>query len=715
MSFGAFMKGMQGGMSTMQDLRRQRQLDDIYDVALTESEYDLANRERARERAGLPPIARRKSSQTFLGRLSDKLDPVMARWMEGVGRGTGTIESPTASALPVAEEFSPENYQYQFEEEPIFLADGGELTLEEKTKLRKFELLRNQGGANYAIPEEAPEPEPETKTKTKGKAAASPKPSSEPAPPRDFTRGREVPSRLNEVDPNKLSVVEDAGTKTGATPRRPLTEAEHAELRARARAAYGGKPDIRPVQYASAENQKTIDRANKLPLTQGKSAIPESPPSKSSRWKPKGYGLDIRAREGAGMLRRGAAGVARVAARGAVPLSIAGAMQGGMRAAGEDVNSDAARQLQVGEEPNWYDPLVDPKFYGEMGLRAVNAGKGALAGALNPFGIFGGTDADKEASAPPTSTIPALASTAHAAPAAAPAIGGSTRRQQAVPTAAPTEADPFAGFDVTKVQAADIPNFSNQDWVSFREEAIKDYVSAGMSYGEAWEKVDQQVVATQQRGFLHFGSQARQLLAAGNLRGAASAVRAAFQYMPTTTDLQVGEYNGHLVAFTTDEDTKQPVGRPVPIDVELLDSVLMNFADRNNWVAHAQDNRKLDQADRELGQGDRRLGILERANEIEALKAQAMALSGAGMGGMRLSDADRHTQLWQDQALNMLNQLGIQDPAMERALASVMSAWYVAEGGADRPEEIVERVAALAQTEEGRARIVAVATKLSGG
>lgn len=647
MSFGAFMKGMQGGMSTMQDLRRQRQLDDVYDAALTESEYDLAGKERARERAGLPPIARRKSSQTFLGRLSDRLDPVMARMMGGVGRGTGTIESPTASALPVAEEFSPENYQYQFDENPILLAEGG-LTKEELAQRRKFELARNQGGA-----------------------------------------GRDIPSRLNEVNPEKLSLAEDTGPKSNARPRyNPDSPDAVRERAARARAS--GAPQ-------SAIPESVND------TTQPK---PKSPPKPTSRLreaaKYKGYGLA--AKPGAGMLNRAGKFVGRVGA----PAVILGAGVGGVRGAlgaESDAEIDPSRYLEVGEGTSWYDPLIDPSFYGDMGNRAIQAGKGAVAGALSPLDALTGAGEEQQPSAIPE--VPAAPAAAPAAATATPAVGGA-RRQSAVPTTAPAEEDPFADFDVTKVRAADIPNFSNQDWVSFREEAIKDYVSAGMSYGEAWEKVDQQVVSTQQRGFMHFGNQARQLLAAGNLRGAASAVRAAFQYLPSTTDLQVGEYNGHLVAFAVDEDSGKQVGRPIPIDDKLLNDVLMNFSDRKAWAEHAQDNRKMDQADRGLGQTDRQIGIAERMAGVHELNARTAAMGGAG-AGLKPSDIDRATvQIFRDEAAAVS-----EDPRVQSALTSVMTRIYMdayARGDRRPAAEIANRVAQYAQTEEGLQEILSEAS-----
>jgi hypothetical protein len=284
-----------------------------------------------------------------------------------------------------------------------------------------------------------------------------------------------------------------------------------------------------------------------------------------------------------------------------------------------------------------------------------------------------------------------------------------------VPTQA---ADPLEGFDVSKVPAEKIPNFSNKDWESFREENIKELVANGMSYAEAWDKVDQQTVATQQRGFMHFAKQAFTAMGPDGkyTPAAASAVRAAFQYLPSTTDIQVGNYNGHLVAFSIDEDTGEQVGQPMVITPEMLQKVMMNFQSPQVWAEYAQDNRKMDQADRELGQGDRRLGIMEQGLGIERENAlsnriRAMGGSGTGEDGMKLSDADRHTQFWQDQAYSAAGT----DPELRDAMAAVMSSLYMEDGGQTRPEVIARQVTALGRTPEGRAKIIAAANQYAGG
>jgi hypothetical protein len=191
-------------------------------------------------------------------------------------------------------------------------------------------------------------------------------------------------------------------------------------------------------------------------------------------------------------------------------------------------------------------------------------------------------------------------------------------------------------------------------------------------------------------------------------------VRAAFQYLPSTTDVQVGNYNGRLVAFSVDEESGEQVGQPMVVTPELLQKVLMNFQDPKVWAEYAQDNRKLDQADRGLDQTDTRIGLAEQGLEIERENAKTnrmRAIGGEGEGGMKLTDADRHTQFWQDQSFAAAQD----DPELQAAMAAVMASLYVEDGGNTRPEVISRQVASIAKTPEGRAKILAAANQYAGG
>lgn len=212
---------------------------------------------------------------------------------------------------------------------------------------------------------------------------------------------------------------------------------------------------------------------------------------------------------------------------------------------------------------------------------------------------------------------------------------------QAIPTAKP---DPLAGFDVSNVDPKDIPRMSTREWDDHKKQIMQSYVLSGKSYAEAMDLADQQVTNQQRRGFLMFGQQAAALAEAGNLKGAAAAVTAAFQNMPTTTDVNVTIYNGHLVAYGVDEDTGEQVGQPVVLNAQRIQDILRNFSDPKVWGEYVQTSRKLDQGDRALDQADRELAQRDYANRTNRIIADARMLDargGAVGGGVSAKDLDR--------------------------------------------------------------------------
>lgn len=643
MGFGDFMKGMQSGMSTMDDLKNSSQRRKLYDRAITEDDASFDNMDYQRARAGLPPLKRASSSRTFLDMAQEKLDPVLSRLMEKLGRGTGTTESPVAAALPTAEEVTYKPQQ----------------SIEDVTAGLQPEMPQYAGGSPGGV-------KPPGEEELGGWAD-------------DKTAGAKKSEKYS-VD----------------------SKEEIANRAERARAA--SKPaasEAIPTQVVD----RSADRTIRQRVVEGAKDVAGKAKKHATTFE--GYGLNVSAPEGAGLLRRGASTAARVGGRALATAGIMGAASGGIRGA-----LDAE--------------TTGDGFWSDVGQRAVGAGKGALDGFLDPLGEVGRWQGDGSAPAAPAPTSAAdprqPSGPSHprrypgqgrsAAPAGAAAPGG------AIPENLAKE-DPLAGFDITKVKAADIPNFSNKDWEQFRDEQIKSLVMGGMSYAEAWDKVDQQVVATQQRGFLRFGNQARELLAVGDLNGAASAVRAAFQYFPSTTDLQVGQYNGHLVAFSVDEDTGKQVGTPMVLTPETLDSVLSNFSDRNAWVEHAQDRRKLDQADRELDQGDKRLDIMEGGLNVERENAISKRLdvlggSAGGGGGLKQSDIAAAGKYIDDWAFQF--QTEDSDPALPSALKALAEAEFARKGGGEyQLRAITMRLEEMLKAPGGPEVIIAAARRLASG
>lgn len=93
MSFGAFMEGLQGGVKSGQNIRRERQLDDIYDAARRKIKNEEAADDIGREARGLP-----KGDATKLG---DPFGQQLWDWASGLfGKGDDAAPAdPGAAAL----------------------------------------------------------------------------------------------------------------------------------------------------------------------------------------------------------------------------------------------------------------------------------------------------------------------------------------------------------------------------------------------------------------------------------------------------------------------------------------------------------------------------------------------------------------------------------------------------------------------------------------
>lgn len=640
--FGSFMEGLQGGISSMQDIRRKRQLDEIYDQEITLGREKVSGRDHSRARAGLPALKKFSSGDPFLFRLMEKL-----------GRGTGTTESPTASALPTSGETDTP---------PISLSGdyGVEMPELDPTQFEapEYEFADGTAGGfgDWLDDEKAGKPR----------------------------RDRYNPDSREEI-------------------------ARRAESARAGRPAAGGTTSVegdpskyRPAKEGQVGNDMRRGAARAEAKAAAQSAIPETAPK--------------------GRIASGVAKVGRFA-RGAG----AGALAGGAIGAALENSLDGDAKLA-----EYYRRINRPG--GEKNAGPWEAAGVRTMGVLQDVGrtflpqavedrLFPYLGESEQAPAEAPQKAPQEALPVSSGPTSRRYPGqGAARRvapsaagpAQAVPTA---EANPLADFDISKVSAEQIPNFSNKDWESFRDENIQELVANGMSYAEAWDKVDQQTIATQRRGFLHFASQADALLAGGDKKGAAAAVRAAFQYMPSTTDLKVGEYNGHVVAFGVDEETGEQIGTPIVVTPELLQQVQMNFANPQVWAQYAQDRRKLDQADTELQQGSRRLDIMEEGLGIErenALTRRIDAIGGIpGQGGSSLKESDIATarRAIDDWAFG-IGQSEDADPALGSALKALAEAEYKRRGGdlntiTLRLEEVLKA--------SGEAAIIAAARRLASG
>lgn len=356
-----------------------------------------------------------------------------------------------------------------------------------------------------------------------------------------------------------------------------------------------------------------------------------------------------KAKPASGPMARGASAVGGAARRalnsGTAKVGAIGAL-GATALTGFDTPTEDYR-TRFGMETN------DPSLGGDLAARTLGAASdlgnvltGGYAGRL--FRDKQQASADAELTGGGSGPI---ARNGPRTPAASPYMGGEMGPPSGGGSALGTPAaasTPAQNIDWSKVNQLDVPTMSTQDWQAFREERVRSYVDNGMVPADAEDKVDQQVIATQQRGMANYGRQAAALLQGGDLKGAAAALRAAYQYFPTTTDIKFGIQNGHLIGVTTDEDTGETVGEPWVVTPERVNNMLTYFANPAAFAEHAQDRRRSDQLDRQLGQADRgmdqqdqQLGISAQNAETQSLLAGAK-VAGGGQPSMRPGDARQY-------------------------------------------------------------------------
>lgn len=329
-----------------------------------------------------------------------------------------------------------------------------------------------------------------------------------------------------------------------------------------------------------------------------------------------------------GMVARARSAIGRspIKAGGLAGFGILGAIEG----AGTDTEDYRRRfglELKPGE---------DPSFLGELGIRSA----GVLSDVANQFtfGQLGRLYRDKQTPTPtPTPTAVPVAPTAAPTAPAAPTASAPAAPRAAVPTAPPA-AQPAAApepIDMSKVRPVDVPDFSTRDWADYRTRAIRTAViQGGMSLTDAESAVDQKVLQMQQQGFNAYLSQARTLLAAGNLEGAASAATAAYRYFPTGQDARAGVINGKVVMFPIDEETGEPDGDPVVLTDKLLEGLQIQIANPLSFANLTKDRALAESRMRlETMTGDASfLNALSGSDRATADLIKQSGIGGAGGG-----------------------------------------------------------------------------------
>lgn len=343
---------------------------------------------------------------------------------------------------------------------------------------------------------------------------------------------------------------------------------------------------------------------------------------------------------------------------------------------------------RFGGNPDTYEP----SFLKDVGVRTLGAasdlGGQALDLAAGVTGLPIGTEdlyrdkqGKKQAALPvekPTETKPR--DTTRPAPGSGGYRGRSSSSKRVALPDTPEEAakapDPLAGVDISKMRAEDLPNFSATDWTKFRAASVRALTLRGVPIGEAMDTVDQQVIGMQIRGMSNFANQAMIRMVNGDLEGAQPFIRAAFQYVPSTTDVKTVVHNGHIIAMGYDEDTGEPVGQPFVVNPETLSAVLKQFSAPGAFAEWAQDRRDFRLREQEA---QARADFMANQNEIGMTRASADLLGeivGGGASAPKPGDIERPTGTFAEATQMIIDDLGIEDADAPQVIAAVMGMMY---------------------------------------
>lgn len=315
-------------------------------------------------------------------------------------------------------------------------------------------------------------------------------------------------------------------------------------------------------------------------------------------------------------------------------------------------------------------------------------------GAMGALGFTGEAqaeegDAGKEAAKP--AATPELAAAAQEqapaekpVPTESPSTGaGAATSRTALPQqfVGPPEPDQAAArLGNIDIMPEEMPGMGTRDWIAYRQEVVPALMMQGMSAADAHK----QVSAMQHEGFTRYAQQAAMMLQAQNVKGAARALRAAYQYFPNGSDVKFGFQNGHLVGVGLNEETGEPMGKPQVITPEYLAAMVTNFQDPSKFLAWTKDWR--DEAFRErtynevtrptaqhtMDYQNRSLDIAQQNADSNALSAQASfraAANRGAQGGATQEDYDRASGVFREQIFAR----GVDDQRVADSLANIMA------------------------------------------
>lgn len=228
-------------------------------------------------------------------------------------------------------------------------------------------------------------------------------------------------------------------------------------------------------------------------------------------------------------------------------------------------------------------------------------------------------------------------------------------------------------FSQLEIDPSEVPDMKTDDWKRYRAELMDAARQSGNP--EAVSRANDMVTEMQQKGFLNYAQQGLALQQAGNVRGAMSAYRAAYQYFPNGHDVEFGVHKGRIVGFGKDEKTGKVVpGTELVMDPERVGVLIENFKNpqafrmwTKDWREFQHTQRKYNEVEKPLAQAQ--ANALENRSEADILRAENAQLK-AGQGSSGSGAAMRNAEHVFRQRVEML---GIQDEAQADYLASVMS------------------------------------------
>lgn len=309
---------------------------------------------------------------------------------------------------------------------------------------------------------------------------------------------------------------------------------------------------------------------------------------------------------------------------------VGGAIAGGVGAyKGAKTGTDEYRDRYTMPEALMYDDDDSnlTMFAKDVGARAIGVGNdvGRTAAGMLGFGrdsAEGQAIRESDVAAPPEqppTAAQAVTPRAAAAPPQAP-------QQQAIPeTNGPFQIGP----DAPIAMPDEMPTMNTEDWVAYRAASVENMVMRGATIPEAHEAV----TMMQQKGFLNYGQQALQLLAAGDPLRAGMALKAAYQYFPNGADVKFGVTKDKagqpaLIAMGKDEKTGEPMPNgTMIINGERLAVMMEQMTDPSAFRTWTKDWREFEQD-------------LRKYNEIEKPAAEATAINQDRTGRAALNNSE---------------------------------------------------------------------------